>query len=144
MNTGRRFKPALFLNPGPGHYEELGSVGKGTHTCTNFKSPKVKNIGTTEQRPEWSIHSRFATPGPGTYRPPSDFGYMDMKKHNKTDFNTSVMTGNMGGNFSTTENTSRWENKLATPANYSTIAHSEKKGKPLRAFRNSGFGIDDR
>ena len=56
------------------------------------------------------------------------------------------MTGNMGGNFSTTENTSRWDNKLAvtTPANYSTVAHSEKKGKPLRAFRNSGFGIDDR
>ena len=90
------------------------------------------------------MHSRFATPGPGTYRPPSDFGYMDMKKHGKTDFDGSMMTGNIGGNFSTTENTSRWENKLATPANYSTIAHSEKKGKPLRAFRNSGFEIDGR
>ena len=133
----------LVLNPGPGTYEELGSVGKGVHTCTNFKSPKVKNIGTTEKRPEWSIHSRFATPGPGTYRPPSDFGYMDMKKNSGKDFNASTMTGNMGGNLSTTEGTSQW-NKLNTPAAISTIAHSDRKGKPLRAFRNGGFDLNDR
>ena len=90
INTGRRFKPQIYLNPGPGQYEELGNVGKAVHTCSTYKTPRAKNIGTTEQRPEWSTHSRFATPGPGTYRPPSDFGYMDMKKNMKDkDFNTS-------------------------------------------------------
>lgn len=89
INTGRRFKPQLTLGPGPGTYEEMGNIGKSVHTCTNFKSPKIKNIGTTEKRPEWSTHSRFATPGPGTYRPPSDFGYLD--KIGQKDFNGSVM-----------------------------------------------------
>ena len=83
------------MGPGPAAYEEVGNVGKSVHTCTNFKSPKVKNIGTTEQRPEWSTHSRFATPGPGTYRPPSDFGYAE-KLQNLKDFNESILTGNIG------------------------------------------------
>ena len=49
INTGRRFKNVtLNKNPGPGQYEELGRVGLGVHTCTNFKSPMIKNIGTTE------------------------------------------------------------------------------------------------
>lgn len=98
----------------------------------------VKNIGTTEQRPAWSVHSRFATPGPGTYRPPSDFGYLEMQR--TKDFNTSTI----GGNVSTTEGTSRWENRLNAPF-MSTMAHSEfKSNKPFnektfgRAEPNSG------
>ena len=132
MNTGRRFKNVIAnKNPGPGQYEELGKVSLGTHTCTNFKSPKVKNIGTTEQRPAWSVHSRFATPGPGTYRPPSDFGYLEMQR--TKDFNTSTI----GGNVSTTEGTSRWENRLNVPF-MSTMAHSEiKSNKP---FNEKTFG----
>ena len=115
------------LNPGPGHYEETGNIGKGAQTCSTFKSPKVKNMGTTEQRSEWSVHSRFATPGPGTYRPPSDFGYLDKQQNaagGGKDLNSSMM-----GGISTTEGTSRWEhlNKLATPANMSATG-SEKKG----------------
>ena len=50
------------------------------------------------------------------------------------------MTGNMNGGLSTTDGTSRWDNKLATPA-YMT---DRKGGKPLRAFHNgSGLNLDD-
>ena len=88
MNTGQRFRPTKNFGPGPGAYTESGNVGKGVHTCSNFKSPKTKNIGTTEKRPEWGSQGRFATPGPGTYRPPSDFGYAEKLSHIK-DFNAS-------------------------------------------------------
>ena len=79
INTGRRFKTPLCFNPGPGQYDEIGNIGQSVHSLSNYQTPRVKNLRTTEQRPEWSIPVRMATPGPGTYRPPSDFGYMDMK-----------------------------------------------------------------
>ena len=71
------------------------------------------------------MHNRFATPGPGTYRPPSDFGYLELNKGR--DFNTSTI----GGNVSTTEGTSRWENKINT-LQMSTMANSEfRQTKPF-------------
>ena len=132
MNTGRRFKNTVSnRNPGPGQYEESGKVSLGIHTCSSFKSPMIKNIGTTEQRPAWSVHNRFATPGPGTYRPPSDFGYLELNKGKE--FNTSTI----GGNVSTTEGTSRWDNRLNVQY-MSTMAHSEfKSNKP---FNEKSFG----
>lgn len=36
-------------------------------------------MGTTEKRHQWGGNPRFRTPGPGTYRPPSDFGYLDFR-----------------------------------------------------------------
>lgn len=33
----------------------------------------------TSQRPELGTSIKIATPGPGSYRPPSDFGYLDFK-----------------------------------------------------------------
>jgi hypothetical protein len=38
---------------------------------------KVRRFGTA-QRPELG-NIKNHTPGPGTYRPPSDFGYLDFK-----------------------------------------------------------------
>ena len=39
-----------------------------------FKAITQKLFGTENQRPDWG--PRFKTPGPGTYVPPSDFGYV--------------------------------------------------------------------
>lgn len=78
FNTGRRFRsidPTKY-NPGPGTYEPVGSTASEKHGCTNFHSILTRTLKTTEkQRPEFG--GRFKTPGPGTYRPPSDFGYID-------------------------------------------------------------------
>ena len=61
--------------------------------CTNFHSTLTKNIGNTCKRHQWGGNPRFRTPGPGTYRPPSDFGYLDFKKHLRDNLNGSVHTG---------------------------------------------------
>ena len=36
-------------------------------------------MATTSPRHEWGGNPRFRTPAPGTYRPPSDFGYLEFK-----------------------------------------------------------------
>lgn len=79
INTGRRWKELDDKQPGPGYYEENGQVAKGDHLCTNFHSVMTKNLATTASRTNWGGNPRFRTPGPGTYRPPSDFGYLDFK-----------------------------------------------------------------
>ena len=80
MSTGRRFQDYdKKLSPGPGYYNETGNVAAGAQVCTNFHSTLTKNLGTTEARTQWGGNPRFRTPGPGTYRPPSDFGYLDFK-----------------------------------------------------------------
>lgn len=79
INTGRRWKDLTVNNPGPGYYEEVGKVSKREQVCTNFHSTITKNLGTTARRTAWGEHPRFRTPGPGDYRPPSDFGYLDFK-----------------------------------------------------------------
>ena len=86
--------------PGPGQYSEIGMISKGYQSVSNYPSTHIKNLGTTEKRPEW--YARFKTPGPGTYRPPSDFGYLDLQSRMK-EMNESHLSG---FNFST-HNTSK-------------------------------------
>lgn len=61
--------------PGPGTYRDTGMVAEGRQVCSNFHSTIIKNLGTTEKRPDWA--ARFKTPGPGAYRPPMEFGYFE-------------------------------------------------------------------
>ena len=75
MSVDTRFKYADNKLPGPGTYEETGQVAAGRQVCSNYHTTLVKNLGTTEKRPDWS--ARFKTPGPGAYRPPVEFGYFD-------------------------------------------------------------------
>jgi len=76
-----RFQVYDPLNPGPGEYEEVGRIAHnfGKQVCTNFHSTIVKNMATTSPRHQWGGNPRFRTPAPGTYRPPSDFGYLEFK-----------------------------------------------------------------
>ena len=63
--------------PGPGYYEPKGSIEvKGDQFVSQYGSVKVRRFGTA-QRPD--IGNNNPTPGPGTYRPPSDFGYLEMR-----------------------------------------------------------------
>lgn len=77
FNPGNRFKSVQpHPVPGPGTYEQGGLTCKAVQGCSNFHSILTRTLKTTEkQRPEFG--GRFKTPGPGTYRPPSDFGYVD-------------------------------------------------------------------
>ena len=47
---------------------------------------------TTEKKSQWGGNPRFRTPGPGTYRPPSDFGYLEFK-NTLRDQNRSIISG---------------------------------------------------
>ena len=80
INTGRRFKTYATIVPGPGAYEEAGMVANGVQVCSRFHSPLVKNLKTSSPRSRWGENPRFRTPGPGSYRPPSDFGYLQPKR----------------------------------------------------------------
>ena len=76
INTGRRFQTHHKMVPGPGTYEEVGRVAQGHQTISSFKSVLTKNLNTSAEKCPGKS-SRFESPGPGTYRPPSDFGYTD-------------------------------------------------------------------
>jgi len=65
--------------PGPGLYELPGMMSQktGMQHVSFYHSVKVRRFGTA-QRPDIG-NGKQKTPGPGTYRPPSDFGYLDFK-----------------------------------------------------------------
>ena len=103
MNTGRRFRDEDQNIPGPGTYAQKGNIADGPQVCSNFHSTITKNLSTSEKRHEWGGNPRFRTPGPGTYRPPSDFGYLDFKNQLRdmegsinTGFDTSIMEPSSG------------------------------------------------
>ena len=118
MNTGRRWKGIGTSVPGPGTYEETGCVASGDQVVSNFHTTLTKNLRTTEKRNNWAVPTRFRTPGPGTYRPPSDFGYLDFKNTLRGD-----MTGGMMSGF----NTSFVDPKDALALNKMDSIHSAKK-----------------
>ena len=80
INTGRRWRTFANGSPGPGTYEEAGRIAQGPQVCTRFHSTITKNMATTAPRTRWGGNPRHRTPGPGSYRPPSDFGYLDVKQ----------------------------------------------------------------
>ncbi|CDW72045.1 UNKNOWN [Stylonychia lemnae] len=84
ISPSQRFKTASNASnfPGPGGYDLPGQMDQniGKQLISTYKSVKVRRFGTA-QRPDIALNQ--PTPGPGTYRPPSDFGYIDFKsKHN--------------------------------------------------------------
>jgi hypothetical protein len=56
--------------------------------CANFHTPRIKNLGHTGPRIDPIIDRKV--PGPGTYQPPSDFGYIEpIKDNNNSIFKAS-------------------------------------------------------
>ncbi len=75
----QRFKPTKVEDrPGPGYYDMPGEVNKnnGFQLISNFHTVKTRRFGTSVRSQQ---ESKNNTPGPGTYRAPSDFGYLDFK-----------------------------------------------------------------
>lgn len=63
------------LTPGPGQHDTVGDLSHSTQVNSNFHNIKTPSFG-IGGRAKWG--SRNNTPGPGSYRPPSDFGYVDI------------------------------------------------------------------
>ena len=122
MNTGRRWKDVGTSVPGPGTYEEIGCVAAGDQVVSTFHTTLTKNLATTETRHKWGGNPRFRTPGPGTYRPPSDFGYLDFKNTLRENINLNGTMGMMTG-----FNSSFADPKDALALNKFDSIHSAKK-----------------
>lgn len=56
-------------------YDQAGELNKGSQVNSNFHSIKTPSFGVGGRM---RLTQRFQTPGPGSYRPPSDFGYVDI------------------------------------------------------------------
>jgi hypothetical protein len=70
------------LSPGPGHYEELKTMDKnGVYHVSKYQSSRCRRFG--HERRGWLplAGSTLETPGPGSYRSPSEFGHYQAKEH---------------------------------------------------------------
>lgn len=66
------------MYPGPGHYPPAQATSKtGSYFLSKFKSSQCRTFG-VEYRDTLTSRGDFVTsPGPGTYRAPSDFGHYE-------------------------------------------------------------------
>ena len=70
----------LLKYPGPGQYETKPSLNKeGSYFISRFQSSFSRKFG-REQRNSITKSRTISTPGPGTYRSPSEFGYYEAKE----------------------------------------------------------------
>lgn len=75
----------LYQNPGPGYHECTGNIGDnlGYQTSSNFHTIQTRQFPKAD-KPNWNtmymgVHKTpVFNPGPGTYQPPSDFGYVTL------------------------------------------------------------------
>ena len=64
------------LKPGPGHYPVYPGISKsGIYFLSKFRSSLCRTFGA--RCSDTSLSHKTQTPGPGTYRVPSDFGYAE-------------------------------------------------------------------
>ena len=75
----------MMTNPGPGRYE-IADYSDTKHDRTYFlsqhKNPQTRKFGTSVRLRLDEL--RNFVPGPGQYRPPSEFGYLDMVRAPQT------------------------------------------------------------
>ena len=72
-------------NPGPGWYEPMDysdMKNDRVYFLSQWKSPGTRRFGTSKRLRNEGLSN--AIPGPGTYRPPSEFGYLDSLKSPRT------------------------------------------------------------
>ena len=77
FNDDDRLKRHL---PGPGQYRMENDISQNTG---RYLLSNIRSYGTKRYVKNSNIHSlrqepKTCTPGPGSYKPPSDFGYLDM------------------------------------------------------------------
>lgn len=76
-------------HPGPGKYEHTGDVAASFQPVSTYKTIEARTFG-SELRPEWT--TRFQSPGPGAYVPPSDFGYLTLSPRNAVETSTKAQS----------------------------------------------------
>lgn len=69
--------------PGPGVYNHTGNTGNTIQSVSSYPTVATRIFG-KETRPGWA-KTRWLSPGPGTYVPPSDFGYVTMTSPREKD-----------------------------------------------------------
>lgn len=136
MNTGRRWRGAGTSVPGPGTYEEIGRVAQGDQVVSMFHTTLTKNLRTTAARTRWGGNPRFRTPGPGTYRPPSDFGYLDFRSTLRQQSPNNKMQ-NMSQTHASGFNSSQTDAKDALIINQNDSIHSVSVKKSSNNGRNN-------
>ena len=109
-------------------------------TCSAFHSTLTRNLKTTEvQRPNLAM--RFKTPGPGTYRPPSDFGYLDFQNQFKTgtapDMSHQMGTSRMTNGFHTSR-MAETQNSFMNRTQHSSMMSAGEKERKERNARLTG------
>lgn len=79
IKIGRRSKQV----PGPGQYQLIQATSKnGNYFFSKFQSSCCRKFG-TEKRVTGTVRGSFvSSPGPGSYRAPSEFGYYESKNRN--------------------------------------------------------------
>ena len=86
------------MRPGPGHYEIKPSLNStGSYFISKFRSSLVVKFG-CEKRDSLTRCSILWTPGPGSYRSPSEFGVYRacdrmMKESEKNNFHNITSAG---------------------------------------------------
>ena len=74
--------PLRMVGPGPGAYDPKTNISKdGAYFVSNIHSTQCRSFG--KEVRSHSVH-RLQTPGPGSYRVPSDFGFYDASLENQT------------------------------------------------------------
>jgi hypothetical protein len=66
--------------PGPGSYDPKDYMDSN-YVLSQWKNASTRRFGTAARM---QLKMTKDTPGPGTYRPPSDFGYVDSMKSPRT------------------------------------------------------------
>lgn len=61
-------------SPGPGAHDQYGELKKGNQAISNYHTIKTPSFGIGEKL---KVLFPNKNPGPGSYRMPSDFGYVD-------------------------------------------------------------------
>lgn len=67
--------------PGPGQYNPSDTCSNGMYLLSNFKNYGTKKFKQDTKMGTLKTNKNMDTPGPGTYMPPSEFGYLEMYKN---------------------------------------------------------------
>jgi len=88
----KRFTELKSANPGPGTYDPASAITKdGSYFVSKFHSSFCRTFSHS-MRKNASLNTMAATPGPGSYKLPSDFGHYESAKANIEVSPTKVAT----------------------------------------------------
>jgi hypothetical protein len=67
--------------PGPGTYNPAATISRdGNYFVSQYKSSMCRTFYHCDRDTSTALKSKQSMPGPGMYRPPSEFGYYEAKK----------------------------------------------------------------